>query len=924
MQPEGGVTAEGFVSVTPGTGYTSERGYGWEVAPSQSFDSVNLKYYNALLSDGVLASDSLVFKADVPNGDYFLTVSLGGKDKQPLKMQLVVNGEILEDSLVTAVYRLTHKSCRRKLRVQGNSIRISLASLSTPVGLHGIELRAATDMKRIPFKQDPKEDTAVVTQFTIDLEEARDRDPGNIAIRNQLDMVNKYLLACDYYNGGGWLWATKSSGLSLIHRLYAAADLLEQVCADPEDPLYYKAVYLLGKIHYWLNEEDGDAYHEQQLKKYFGLLQPILPDDPVLKMYLGEQIPHPMPQSPAVADAPLWAVYQQETMRRMLSLIHWWVTVRQAPNGEMGGKYGDDVELLRWWLPAILGADDSTARLGYQRLADGVWNSGLLERGFSRQVDDVEHSAELFRDTHPGMFMINYGDPEYVERSMLSMQNFRDVWTGITPRGHRHFKSYYMSATEVLDQPPYGVDIPLNARAALPGLWAAWYNGNPTILKLFTEWATAWIEDAERTGNSKPRGIIPAAVSFKDDRIGGYSPEWYDPHLTYSYYKWESLGHVSELYYQLAGMYGITGNKYFLQPVNDIAGIMTEARKEGAGPQVMQKGSLDWAKKILMDGGVDKTSGNNPLGKVFALAKRLTGSVAYDTLIAAYGQPYNRYLLTGDKDELVKAMEQPLQALRYNYPLLTSEVKFTDRVYVPGSEVLAGMYNGHFGRGYEYPALIASWKNTGTDVAVLVRKGNRTAAEVSLFNFGTEKYVTMNTWQLEPGVYRIKTGIDKDDDDRIDQLVEEKEMVLNNRVNRIDIKVSSKKLTIVSIEQIKSVGTFSLNKPDLALTKKDISFTPDNLVSGTELAITGKIHNIGNRAANNITAAFLVDGITMDSTRIAVIESPDDLNPRWKPVQFKWKAEAGKHQLAVKVYSDQQELTYDNNQAYFDIEITGR
>jgi hypothetical protein len=74
--------------------------------------------------------------------------------------------------------------------------------------------------------------------------------------------------------------------------------------------------------------------------------------------------------------------------------------------------------------------------------------------------------------------------------------------------------------------------------------------------------------------------------------------------------------------------------------------------------------------------------------------------------------------------------------------------------------------------------------------------------------------------------------------------VEEKEMAMNNRVNRIDIKVSSKKLTIVSIEQIKSVGTFSLNKPDLALTKKDISFSPDNLVTGTELVITGKIHNI--------------------------------------------------------------------------------
>jgi len=51
--------------------------------------------------------------------------------------------------------------------------------------------------------------------------------------------------------------------------------------------------------------------------------------------------------------APQWAVKQHEAMQRMLKIIYWWVNERQEANGELGGKYGDDVEILRWWLPAF-------------------------------------------------------------------------------------------------------------------------------------------------------------------------------------------------------------------------------------------------------------------------------------------------------------------------------------------------------------------------------------------------------------------------------------------------------------------------------------------------------------------------------------------------------------------------------------------
>src|SRR5690606_8597131 len=136
------------------------------------------------------------------------------------------------------------------------------------------------------------------------------------------------------------------------------------------------------------------------------ILKNKYPDAALIKMYLGEKIPFAIQYKVDTAGAPQWAVKQHEAMQRMLKVIHWWVNEKQIANGELGGKYGDDVEILRWWLPAILGADDATAKKGYIRLVDGVWNSGILERGFAKAVDDVEHSAELFRDTHPAMFMI--------------------------------------------------------------------------------------------------------------------------------------------------------------------------------------------------------------------------------------------------------------------------------------------------------------------------------------------------------------------------------------------------------------------------------------------------------------------------------------------------------------------------------------
>lgn len=886
MGSETSALEKGYIPVSPASVYDTHKGYGWLHKPEGAFDTLAGKWNNDLNRDGVQGRDSLVFRTDIPDGMYLLSVTLGNNSEKPLHQAVYFNGEPVGDPVITPWYRIPIKSMNRIIHVSNGTAIVKISSTSV-AAVRNIEFRPVT-----------RQNNSTVTGFEQD----------TLAVK-QLggDLAARYLKAARYYDLGGWSASAKTSGINFTMRMYLAADMLEQIAASENDPLYDKAIYLLAKIHYWLNQEDYDPYHEAAARKYFTILKKKYPDAALIKMYLGEKVPFPVEHKVDTAGAPQWAIKQHEAMQRMLKVIHWWVNEKQAANGELGGKYGDDVEILRWWLPAILGADDATAQKGYIRLADGVWNSGILERGFAKAVDDVEHSAELFRDTHPAMFMIRYGDPEYIERCLISMQNFEKVWTGITPKGHRHFRSCYLSASEVLEQAPMNVDVPLNARAVLPGLWAAWYSGNPTLIRLFSEWANAWVADAARADGGKPGGLMPAAIAFADDGIGAHTGKWYDPGLAYDYYKWESLGHINEMYAQLIGMYGITGNTAFLKPVDFCYNLMRQAALEKL-PENAGQGTPGWAKKVLLEGGVDKGAADNPMAGVFAMAGQISGNSKYNDFIAARGNPYNKYLVDKDMNTIYKGLEATLSSLRYNLPLLTSEVKYTDRVYIPGSDLLFGMYTGHFGAGYEYPSSIVTWKNTGPDMGVFVRQGNNRSATISLYNFGESRTVTMQTWLLEPGVYRLSTGSDNNDDGQIDTDKTERTVVLKERVNQVQLQVPAGKLQVITIEQLKAhpqTGPLA----DVALSDRDISIDKEQLHV--------KVHNVGNVAARNVTVELWSGNKKTSSAKIKEIAAPNDLTPRWATTSFKLAPGMATAPVSVRVLMDQPEITTLNNTASY-------
>lgn len=911
MKENGQDTLAGYRAVHLHNGYSAQTGFGWMTAPVVAFDSANVKLTDPVLHEGLWTADSMRFRANVANGEYIVRVVTGGRPTDTTSLRVAINGQWQPDTVQIPFYRIQYRTVTRKMKITDGVLDVLIQALS-PRGaaIYGIECRAATPQQSIHFTTPLQEDTADAGALSRALQQRLEKDPGNTALQNQLNTTNDYKLACYYYDGGGWSAISRATGMSLFYRLYAAIDLLEPICADPDDPLYNRALYLLARTYYWLDQEDYNLYHTEKFASYFSELKQRFPTDTLVRMYSGEQFYDEPGFDTAAHGAPRWAALQRECIKRIEKEIKWWVTQRQIDNGEMGGKYGDDVEILRWWLPAIFGADDSTGKFGYRRLADGVWASDALQDGFARRIDDVEHSAELFRDTHPSMLMMQYGDPEYVERCLQSMQHFRDVWTGVTPLGHLHFRSYYLSATEVLPNSPFGIDAALNARAILPGLWAAWYNHNPQLVDLFSRYAKAWIADAARSDNGKPAGLMPSAVAFKNDRIGGESDQWWDAHLTYDYYQWDHIGHVGELFNHILGMYGITHNDAFLAPLNKYAELMSHAVQSPPDPKAAP-GTLDWALNLLVDGGVDHEPRDNAMGKLFAMAKELSGSRRYDSLIALFGMPYNQYRVTGNRQMVLEGMQELLDHARYNWPLATSEAKFTDRVYMPGSDVLMGMYTGHFGAGYEYPNPVVTWQHTGSDLAIFVNSGDSHSAHISFYNFSKTKTVTANTWQLQPGTYEIITGEDKNDDGQIDGDSVKQTVELRERVNELSLTIPGNGETVVLIKQLRAGTPAPVNAADLAINTRDISITK---TSAGAMQVLCRVHNIGNRDAEQVKVQLYAGGQLVAEQSLNRLAAPNDLVPRSVVVAFDVPA-AVNGMYEVRLQQAAPEFTLRNNRA---------
>lgn len=553
-------------------------------------------------------------------------------------------------------------------------------------------------------------------------------------------------------DGGGEAWrdfttaARWFAGINLFSRDVRACMRLVQL--GPENnPFYHKAKFYLARFHYAWAIEGADARRRNEAIEMFNELKEIWPEHQSLREFTGERIPWGEELIRPESDGPSWARHLQECLARQQAILNWWVTVRQFPDGQLGGGWGDDVEILRGWVPATcITTACETAIAGIERLAQGVWDH-VLKEGYSRYTGDVEHEAEPSADSLPTMLLLRYGDPKWVEYNLRSAKTIREKFMALNERGHLQFISTEFGTDEVRTAPGAGGDTGYHARALKHHLWLGWY-GIPEAADVFLAWCDTWRDATLRQIDSKPPGFPPASIFYPS---GGIDPPsglpWYNAHA--HYYGFPGLHNM--IFDSFLSAYLLTGDPRWLDP------FQTMMDKATTGPLRQQDPSLtpDHPDNLLAH------MAHFPQANHTSVYRLLTGERVYDAYTLRACTPTQRYRVDYDLDAYAAAFERVVRPLRFNWTQHTVEVIQTDRAGLAGANQVLGAYTGAVRdfRDSGAPTMAVTWDTPDLNFAALVTEARPERLRVRLYSFNESvTRIGLRPWRLAPGRYVLNQG----------------------------------------------------------------------------------------------------------------------------------------------------------------------
>lgn len=794
------IAAEGSVILNEKQIYGPESGYGWTVKPAYAFQREKFKRSrNVFTIDGVTGKE-ISFKADLPPGKWHLTIWIEAGFEDSSTTEIIVNNknqklnwQIFSPSSeprteIQKIYRVfkgdihIDNSLELKAASRGDSIRLLGFTLIPKAENLNDEQQSILDEIRNTGKYSSGKNLGEIQQKLKQLLGKNPQDPFLVYWDQQVE----FMIDAEYMlETMGWEWATKKTGMGIFDRYYQAVMIFDAIINEQGNPFYERALWKRSKILYWLDLESGIEHEKAVGSKGIKELRNQYPEDKLLAMYDGEKInmPDPCDSLKPSPNAPLWSKLQYEALCRLRQEINWWIEVRQAENGEFGGKLGDDVELLRGWPAAVL-AGDTTVLYGWKKLADCVWESPSLYKGYSKKVYDVEHASEFISDTTPEL--VFYTDEEkYIDRLKYSADYFKDFWTGIAENKERYFKSAWFSSTEIDTAPPKNRDVEMNTRAVKAVRYYAWKTGNDEVINYLHQWAVAWLKSAVNTDKEKPEGIFPASVGFPSSEINGTENNWYNANMYWDYFDWKHNAGTKMLD-QLLFTYLLTGDSALLIPMKKSLKLIS--RYDSINTENVSLGSEGWAAAVLKS----KKAFWNSVEQY----RYITGDGSYDGLILKYGTPYSKYRLSGSTGSIEETLKDFIEYIGCNAPLRTSEVLHTDRVYYPGADNIKAMLTGDGTYESTSPYYAVSWENTDSCFTVLVSKTGTKDFSAQIFSHSNaEQMINMRLWQLNQGSYSL---IKKDGNGK----VETYSLEIKKRGERVKITIPSKNLITVSIKPL--------------------------------------------------------------------------------------------------------------------------
>jgi len=386
--------------------------------------------------------------------------------------------------------------------------------------------------------------------------------------------------------------------------------------------------------------------------------------------------------------------------------------------------------------------------------------------------------------------------------------------------------------------------------------------------------------------------VFPAGVRFADDAL--FDP-WY---TTPSYKAYTSPGLYDELMYDyLLAMWLLTGNDRFLEPMHATMQLVLDARRASANGAQVKRGSAAWVVQQLTQ-----------RGRWLSTVQKwrlISGDQRYDTFLLKSAPPCVRYLL-GSEDE--KAVLESLQvALKTNtqqYELLTSEVLFTDRVYLAGCAELYAMYGGGVGDTSGCPGIAVRWQNAGEDLAVWVREATQRHFVARVFSFAEHaKHYAMQHWRLTPGQYRLSLR----PDGPAGPALETRDVELQHRGDSIPLALPPHQSLVVELTQLRRFNRRPTQLPDLAAA-------PAPAVRPKGGPLSWDIYNLGPAAAKEVKVQLLLAGEVVETRIIDLVPPLSDYQSGVSRVTFD---HPGTGPLAIVIDPEDHidEITERNNRA---------
>ena len=417
--------------------------------------------------------------------------------------------------------------------------------------------------------------------------------------------------------------------------------------------------------------------------------------------------------------------------------------------------------MWRWWATVLIGFDDPAVTAAEERLARGNLSRPGLAAGYTDQLTDVEHAAEETGDSLTPMLHAVGPTPEWTRRVRRLLELADAVWWGENQRGRLQFKHIDFNFERLGPDPGRAYDTGYHSRVLQPVLLLWQRTKDPALGRPLTRWLRTWAEAAMSTDNGKPAGIVPAALQWPSGLVGSVERGWIGPQLAgdpmMGEYSWPGRP-VAAMTAALLQAYVQTREPIFREPLVKMA----ELRRAhlAAGNRDGKIGDTAWAAHRLPE------VINEPLAKI----RQLTGDPRLDDLFLADASGYVRYVITGDEPALTQALAATARTLSVNWPMYTSEVRYTDRVLsfphawpravatgLPPIDytLLYSTVTGDPGSASYAPVNGARWHTLPREIAALVAENRRDRFAAELFHFGAGKRpLAVSLLMLDPGNYR--------------------------------------------------------------------------------------------------------------------------------------------------------------------------